>query len=90
MVIDWRNATDGAADLDVALSAVILAQVAVDDADGRSPLARALLAAFLEHTVGDPLPLLDEAVSRRRVNRTMTPAELDLLVPAAAVIRELA
>ena len=28
VVIDWRNATDGAPDLDVALSAVILAQVA--------------------------------------------------------------
>ncbi|MEH0973809.1 phosphotransferase [Micromonospora sp. CPCC 205546] len=31
LVIDWRNATEGPADLDVALSAVILAQVAVDE-----------------------------------------------------------
>jgi tRNA A-37 threonylcarbamoyl transferase component Bud32 len=90
VVIDWRNATDGVADLDVALSAVILAQVAVDDGDGRAALARDMLARFLEHTEGDPLRLLDEAVAHRRANRTMTPAELDLLVPAAAVIRELA
>lgn len=90
MVIDWRNAADGPADLDVALSAVILAQVAVDDADGRGALARTMLARFLEHTKGDPLRLLDEAVARRRANRTMTPAELDLLVPAEAIIRELA
>jgi streptomycin 6-kinase len=90
VVIDWRNATDGAADLDVALSAVILAQVAVDDGDGRAALARDMLARFLEQTEGDPIRLLDEAVARRRANRTMTPAELDLLVPAEAVIRELA
>jgi hypothetical protein len=90
MVIDWRNATDGAADLDVALSAVILAQVAVDDSDGRAGLARTFLAEFLAHTVGDPLRLLDEAVARRRANRTMTPNELELLVPAEAIIRELA
>jgi tRNA A-37 threonylcarbamoyl transferase component Bud32 len=90
MVIDWRNATDGAADLDVALSAVILAQVAVDDGDGRAALARDMLARFLEQTEGDPLRLLDEAVAGRRANRTMTPADLDLLVPAEAVIRELA
>jgi tRNA A-37 threonylcarbamoyl transferase component Bud32 len=90
MVIDWRNAADGPADLDVALSAVILAQVAVDDGDGRAALARTMLARFLEHTEGDPLRLLDEAVARRRANRTMTPAELDLLMPAEAIIRELA
>jgi tRNA A-37 threonylcarbamoyl transferase component Bud32 len=90
VVIDWRNATDGAADLDVALSAVILAQVAVDDGDGRAALARDMLAAFLQQTEGDPIRLLDQAVARRRANRTMTPAELDLLVPAEAVIRELA
>ena len=80
---------DGA-DLDVALTAVILAQVAVDDGDGRAALARDMLARFLEQTEGDPIRLLDEAVARRRANRTMTPAELDLLVPAEAVIRELA
>jgi streptomycin 6-kinase len=90
VVIDWRNATDGAADLDVALSAVILAQVAVDDGDGRAALARDMLARFLEQTEGDPIRLLDEAVAGRRANRTMTPADLDLLVPAEAVIRELA
>jgi streptomycin 6-kinase len=90
MVIDWRNAADGPADLDVALSAVILAQVAVDDGDGRAALARTMLARFLEHSEGDPLRLLDEAFARRRANRTMTPAEIDLLVPAEAVIRELA
>jgi tRNA A-37 threonylcarbamoyl transferase component Bud32 len=90
VVIDWRNATDGAADLDVALTAVILAQVALDDGDGRAALARDMLAGFLQQTEGDPIRLLDQAVARRRANRTMTPAELDLLVPAEAVIRELA
>jgi hypothetical protein len=74
----------------VALTAVILAQVAVDDGDGRAALARDMLARFLEQTEGDPIRLLDEAVARRRANRTMTPAELDLLVPAEAAIRELA
>jgi aminoglycoside phosphotransferase (APT) family kinase protein len=54
MVIDWRNAADGAPDLDVALSAVILAQVAADDRDGRAAPARNMLARFLECTEGDP------------------------------------
>jgi hypothetical protein len=34
--------------------------------------------------------MLDEAIARRGANRTMTPVELELLVPAEAVIRELA
>jgi hypothetical protein len=46
VVIDWSNATEGPPNLDVALSAVILAQIAVDGIDGMAEPARAFLQAF--------------------------------------------
>ncbi|MET8042914.1 phosphotransferase [Micromonospora sp. NPDC005215] len=52
VLIDWRNATEGPADLDVALSAVILAQVAVDREHPLAPPAATLLDAFLDRVGG--------------------------------------
>jgi tRNA A-37 threonylcarbamoyl transferase component Bud32 len=86
VVIDWRNAAEGAPDLDVALSAVILAQVAVDKTDALAASARALLSAFLRRTGGDPLSALDDAVAMRRADRGVTAEEADRLVAAAALI----
>jgi tRNA A-37 threonylcarbamoyl transferase component Bud32 len=92
VVIDWRNAEDGPADLDTALSAVILAQVALDDDDSEGPhtLVREFLAHFLAHVADDPLRLLDEAVERRGVDPNATAAERGRLPHAAALVRDLA
>ncbi|MFE2062348.1 phosphotransferase [Streptomyces sp. NPDC059467] len=82
-VIDWSNAEDGPPGLDWAMSAVILAQVAVDG----MPSARELLAALL----ADPGELteegLAEALRRRAVNPTMSRREIELLGEAGELIR---
>lgn len=86
VVIDWRNATEGPADLDVALTAVILAQVAVDDTHPLAPPARGLLSTFLDLVGGDPLSALDEAVAVRRADPALTAHEVGRLDAAADVI----
>jgi tRNA A-37 threonylcarbamoyl transferase component Bud32 len=83
VVIDWVNARDGEGDLDTALSALIVAQVAVDGSHPWSAPAGAFLDAFLPVAPGDPLRLLDDAIPvRMRQQRMDDPAEL-----AAAVAR---
>ncbi|AKJ13487.1 phosphotransferase enzyme family protein [Streptomyces incarnatus] len=88
-VIDWSNTEDGDPGLDWGMSAVILAQVAVDDTPLAHP-ARALLAALL----ADPSELteagLTEARRRRAANPTMSRREVELLAPAEELIRKLA
>src|SRR6266498_1651722 len=73
VVIDWRNATEGPADLDIALSAVIFAEVAVDDTHDMAGPAVTLLTEFLRRAGGEPLSALDRAVAIRRANPTLTP-----------------
>ena len=89
VVIDWRNAAEGPAGLDVAVSAVILAQAAVDDRlpDLAGP-ARSGLAAFLRHAGGDPASLLGQALAQRQADRSLTAADKVLLGSAEALIRE--
>lgn len=88
VVIDWRNGGDGDPDLDTALSALILAQVAigsiVHDLGAR---AGVLLDRFLALAPGDPLRRLDDAVALRRGQRTMSAGEIGMLPTAAARVR---
>jgi aminoglycoside phosphotransferase (APT) family kinase protein len=86
VVIDWRDTTEGPPDLDVALTALIIAQVAVDD----SPLtgiATAVLTAFLAHARGNPAEQLGHAVTFRRANPTLTEREAALLTEATRLVR---
>jgi Ser/Thr protein kinase RdoA (MazF antagonist) len=87
VVIDWHNAGDGPADLDTALSALIMAQVAVDPAEPLASVALDFLHAFVPLAPGDPLRLLDQAVARRTANPTMTADEVARLGEAAARVR---
>jgi streptomycin 6-kinase len=87
VVIDWCNATDGEADLDTALAALIMAQVADDPTYPYAAEAGEFLDAFLPIAPGDPRRLLDEAVALRADQSTMTPRDLDLLDGATARIR---
>ncbi|MEU6254058.1 aminoglycoside phosphotransferase family protein [Streptomyces sp. NPDC047043] len=87
-VIDWSNAEEGHPGLDWGISAMILAQVAVDDepiADGAREMLSALLA--------DPSRLteagLAEARRRRAANPTMSRREVELLGEAEELIRTL-
>ena len=85
-VIDWSNAEEGHPGLDWGISAMILAQVAVDDEPLSAP-ARTMLAALL----ADPSHLteagLTEARRRRAANPTMSPREVELLGEAEDLIR---
>lgn len=86
VVIDWRNAAEGPADLDVALSALVLAQVAVDDAHPLAPRALAVLDAFLRRVGSGPLAALDGAVALRRQDPALSSDERQRLGAAAALV----
>lgn len=84
VVIDWCNARPGEPDLDTGLTALILAQVAVDPEHAWSAAAEGLLAAFLRVAPGAPTRLLDDVVRHRsRQLDTLTPAEIALIGSAA-------
>ena len=88
VLIDWRNAGDGSADLDTALTALILAQVAIGSIDHElGSRAGELLDLFLARAPGDPLRQLDRAVDYRRGQWTMSAEEIGMLPTAAARVR---
>jgi streptomycin 6-kinase len=78
VVIDWRNCREGPADLDTAMSALILAQVAVHPGYRLVPDLR----TFLSHVHGRPQDMLPAAVEIRRTDPNLTGAELDQLAEA--------
>lgn len=65
VVIDWCNAGPGEPDLDTGITALILAQVAVDRQHEWSAAAERLLTMFLRLAPGRPTRLLDEVVRFR-------------------------
>jgi tRNA A-37 threonylcarbamoyl transferase component Bud32 len=84
VVIDWCNAADGPPGLDVAMTALILAQVAVGS-DPRAEAVGTLLDAFLGRAAVDPAHL-GTVVARRRADPHQTAEELDLLPVAAGLV----
>ncbi|MFD4557271.1 phosphotransferase [Streptomyces sp. NPDC058469] len=89
-VIDWGTAEDGDPGLDWGLSAVILAQVAVDDAQPVADPARAMLVSLLADPSGLTGEGLAEARRRRAANPTMTAREVELLGVAEELVRSVA
>jgi aminoglycoside phosphotransferase (APT) family kinase protein len=87
VVIDWRNARDGIPDLDAAVSALILAEAAVDAAHPMREVARALLVHFLGCVREDPGRELDAAVAQRRADPGLLAAEVARLDAAALLVR---
>lgn len=86
VVIDWSNADFGPAGVDTALSALILAQVAVLPGpfqDAVSPIIDTLLAEADSFSPDD----IEAAVVLRGGNPTMTEAEIGALRQAAELIR---
>ncbi|ACQ78370.1 aminoglycoside phosphotransferase [Beutenbergia cavernae DSM 12333] len=96
VLIDWANARLGTADLDVAMTALILAEVAVAPPD--SELAAqagpalaavpALGAAFLAAVDGDARLGLAGALAMRAANPTLDAAEKERLSTAVRAVRE--
>jgi aminoglycoside phosphotransferase (APT) family kinase protein len=87
VLIDWRNTQEGPPELDVAMSALILAQVAVGDTD-LATLARSLLTAFLRTVGGQPERQLDRALALRGADPNLTGREVDDLPRAIALVRD--
>ncbi len=86
VVIDWRNAAEGAPGFDVAVSALIMAEVAIDEADTLAAGARAGLTAFLARA-GAPSPeMLRRAIAFRAADPNLSAAETARLARAAALI----
>jgi aminoglycoside phosphotransferase (APT) family kinase protein len=86
VLIDWTNATVGPPDLDVALSGLILAEVAVDPDHEHTALATVMLPAFLDEAHGQPLRMLDRALARRAADPTLSEPERSRLEAAAALV----
>lgn len=89
-LVDWANATLGPAGLDVAMTAVIVAEVAVDAGGAYSRAARALLVSFLSAAGVDPRPHLDLAAQHRAQDSSLVPGERELVRPAAEMVRHYA
>ncbi|MFI0421423.1 phosphotransferase [Spongiactinospora sp. 9N601] len=87
VVIDWRDAGEGPADLDLAMSALILGMVAVTGPAEIAHQATAVLDGFLPAAEGDPARLLDRAVAMRAVNPRLTEHEIAGLDDAAGLVR---
>jgi len=87
-LLDWTNASLGSVDLDVAMSAIILGEVAVDSAGDYSRAARAMLIAFLAVADGNPLAQVDAAAASRLMDPTLAFDEKKLVAPAAALVRQ--
>ncbi|QCB94719.1 phosphotransferase [Cellulomonas shaoxiangyii] len=88
-VVDWAHARPASAELDVAVSALIVAEVAVDAGGDYSQAARALLASFLHASDIDAVAALDEAAALRANDPQLVPGERELVQDAAALVRTL-
>ncbi|MFB4279374.1 phosphotransferase [Nonomuraea sp. MTCD27] len=91
VVIDWCNAGEGPPALDNAMSALILAQVAVDPEFAFAPTARSTLVALAAELggdldVGEPL---DRVKARRDEDQGLTEREAGLLGEAVELVRQL-
>ncbi|MFB6626724.1 phosphotransferase [Streptomyces sp. NPDC056374] len=90
VVIDWETAEEGhPPGLDHAMSALLLAEVAVSPAP-YAPGARAGLAALLSAAKAPVLPYVGEARARRAANPCLTEEEAAALGAAANLVTELA
>jgi Ser/Thr protein kinase RdoA (MazF antagonist) len=87
VVIDWRNATDGPPELDLAVTALILALVGTEPRQPLAGQALALLSAFARAVEGDLRPGLPGAVGLRRRDPALSAEEKARLGRAAAVVR---
>ena len=87
VVIDWCNARIGEADLDTGLSALILAQVAVDGTHPMAAVAGDFLDTLMPLLPGDPVRLLDAVVQFRAGQLKLSGTETEALSGAAAWVR---
>ncbi|WP_136517322.1 phosphotransferase family protein [Cellulomonas telluris] len=88
-LVDWSHARLGTAELDVAVTALVIAEVVVDAGGDYSQAARGLLAHFLHASDVSPRGALDEAAALRAADPQLVPGERELVQDAAALVRTL-
>ncbi|MGW5876164.1 phosphotransferase [Nocardiopsis terrae] len=87
VVIDWTNARDGDPDLDLAVTALLLALIGQSGPPPLAALAGACLPHYVGHVTGDPARLVDEVVALRGADPNLGAGELSLLPRAADLVR---
>jgi aminoglycoside phosphotransferase (APT) family kinase protein len=87
VVIDWRNAMDGPPELDLAVTALIIALVATDPKHPMAEPAIEMLSAFAHLADGDLRSGLPGAVELRRVDPNLSHDETARLEAAAALVQ---
>lgn len=87
VVIDWTNARDGAPDLDLALTALLLALIGQGGEQPLAGLAEAGMPLYVSHVKGDPTRLVDEVVALRSDDPNLSAEEISLLPRAADLVR---
>jgi aminoglycoside phosphotransferase (APT) family kinase protein len=89
VVIDWRNTREGPPALDVALTALILAEAAAGSFVSREqlPVVREFLAAFIARSGESVTLMLVEAAALRTANPNLSAAEVARVEKATALIR---
>ncbi|WP_017542746.1 phosphotransferase [Nocardiopsis prasina] len=87
VVIDWTNARDGEPDLDLAVTALLLALTGLCGPRPLAALAGACLDPYLRSAEGDPARLVNDAVALRRADPNLTAEEVSLLPRAADLVR---
>jgi aminoglycoside phosphotransferase (APT) family kinase protein len=87
VVIDWSNAIEGPPDFDVAVSALIMAEIAVDPAHPLADLVRPAVPLFLSFTGVPPWKMVERAVAMRMANPSLRAEEKARLADAAAMLR---
>lgn len=85
VVIDWTSATTGRPELDVAMSALIVAEVAADRVAGLTELVTALVRAFVAHAGVDITDALRDAAARRADEPHLSADEVRRLPLALAI-----
>lgn len=88
-VVDWSHARPATPELDAAVTALLVAEVAVDAGGDYSQAARALLASFLHAADENPVRALDEAAALRAADPQLVPGERELVQDAAGLVRTL-
>ncbi|GGN23532.1 hypothetical protein GCM10010109_38470 [Actinoplanes campanulatus] len=75
VVIDWHNTAEGPAAVDVCLTAIIMAQVAADRTHPHAAAAAEFLTGFLARIGDGALSALGDAITVRRADPSLGPAE---------------
>jgi aminoglycoside phosphotransferase (APT) family kinase protein len=87
VVIDWNNAAEGRPAVDVALTAVILGQVAADPAHLMSGPAASFLAEYARLAGAEMRAGLDEALLLRSTDPALTSDDVARLPEVAALLK---